>query len=62
MQGTTLWRARTTLERILFIIVSGLLLLVIVLSIVISSKNSWVEPRILHIAPPEGKHNIYLNI
>ncbi|XP_033226220.1 endothelin-converting enzyme homolog isoform X2 [Belonocnema kinseyi] len=59
MQGTTLWRARTTLERFLFIIVSGLLLMVIILSIVISSKSSWVEPRILHIASTEdGSHCI----
>ncbi|XP_043262342.1 endothelin-converting enzyme homolog isoform X2 [Colletes gigas] len=47
--GTSLWRARSTLERCLFIICAGLLLMVVLLSIVISSKNGWNEAQILHV-------------
>ncbi|XP_058803973.1 endothelin-converting enzyme homolog isoform X2 [Phymastichus coffea] len=46
--GSSLWRARSTLERCLFIICVALLLMVVVLSIVISSKNGW-DSHILHI-------------
>ncbi|XP_076234270.1 M13 family metallopeptidase neprilysin 3 isoform X2 [Calliopsis andreniformis] len=49
MQGTSLWRARSALERCLFIICAILLLMVVLLSIVISSKNGWDESQILHV-------------
>ncbi|XP_043785236.1 endothelin-converting enzyme homolog isoform X4 [Apis laboriosa] len=47
--GISLWRARSALERCLFIICAGLLLMVMMLSIVISSKNGWDEAQILHV-------------
>ncbi|XP_053987086.1 endothelin-converting enzyme homolog isoform X2 [Hylaeus volcanicus] len=56
--GTSLWRARSTLERCLFIICIGLLLMVVLLSIVISSKNGWDEAQILHVTShgEDGTH------
>ncbi|XP_054008316.1 endothelin-converting enzyme homolog isoform X5 [Hylaeus anthracinus] len=56
--GTSLWRARSTLERCLFIICTGLLLMVVLLSIVISSKNGWDEAQILHVTShgEDGTH------
>lgn len=60
LQGTTLWRARSTLERCLFIISAALLLMVVVLSIVISSKSRWDEAQVLHVtAHNEGKENAH---
>lgn len=50
-QGTTMWKARSILERCLLIICAVLLLTIIVLAIVISSKNGWDEAQILHVAP-----------
>ncbi|XP_006624144.1 endothelin-converting enzyme homolog isoform X1 [Apis dorsata] len=47
--GISLWRARSALERCLFIVCAGLLLMVMMLSIVISSKNGWDEAQILHV-------------
>lgn len=59
IQGATLWRARTILEKFLLISLCGLLFMIIILSIVISSKNSWDESRVLHISTPEdGSHCI----
>ncbi|XP_054008313.1 endothelin-converting enzyme homolog isoform X2 [Hylaeus anthracinus] len=57
-KGTSLWRARSTLERCLFIICTGLLLMVVLLSIVISSKNGWDEAQILHVTShgEDGTH------
>ncbi|XP_053987089.1 endothelin-converting enzyme homolog isoform X5 [Hylaeus volcanicus] len=57
-KGTSLWRARSTLERCLFIICIGLLLMVVLLSIVISSKNGWDEAQILHVTShgEDGTH------
>ncbi|KOX79211.1 Endothelin-converting enzyme 1 [Melipona quadrifasciata] len=46
--GFSLWRARSSLERCLFIVCAGLLLIVVMLSI-ISSKNGWDEAQILHV-------------
>ncbi|XP_078035137.1 M13 family metallopeptidase neprilysin 3 isoform X4 [Augochlora pura] len=56
--GTSLWRARSALERCLFIICAGLLLMVVMLSIVISSKNGWDEAQILHVTShgDDGTH------
>ncbi|KAG7209982.1 hypothetical protein KM043_011568 [Ampulex compressa] len=56
--GTTLWRARSTLERCLFIICAGLFLMLIVLSVIISSKNGWDEAQILHVTShgEDGTH------
>ncbi|XP_035742254.1 endothelin-converting enzyme homolog isoform X1 [Vespa mandarinia] len=47
--GTTLWRARNTLEKCLFIICACLLLMVTVLSIVISGKSSWNKGQYVHV-------------
>nr|KAF7416503.1 hypothetical protein H0235_011034 [Vespula pensylvanica] len=47
--GTTLWRARNTLEKSLFIICACLLLMVTVLSIVISDKGSWNKGKYVHV-------------
>ncbi|XP_066598593.1 endothelin-converting enzyme homolog isoform X2 [Prorops nasuta] len=58
--GTTLWRARSALERCLFILCAGLLLIVIVLSIVISSKNGWDDSQILHVTSPAEAGNYCL--
>ncbi|KZC11845.1 Endothelin-converting enzyme 1 [Dufourea novaeangliae] len=56
--GTSLWRARSALERCLFIICAGLLLMVVMLSIVISSKNGWDEAHIHHVTShgEDGTH------
>ncbi|KAH0946776.1 hypothetical protein HN011_012233 [Eciton burchellii] len=52
--GTTLWKARSTLERCLLIISAILLLTIAVLAIVISSsRNEWDEARILRISSHE---------
>ncbi|XP_076293708.1 M13 family metallopeptidase neprilysin 3 isoform X1 [Lasioglossum baleicum] len=58
IKGTSLWRARSALERCLFIICAGLLLMVVMLSIVISSKNGWDEAPILHVTShgDDGTH------
>ncbi|XP_008209638.1 endothelin-converting enzyme homolog isoform X1 [Nasonia vitripennis] len=58
--GSSLWRARSTLERCLFVICAALLLMVLVLSIVISSKNGWDEAQVLHITShnEDGSHCI----
>lgn len=47
--GTTLWRARNTLEKCLFIICTCLLLMVTVLSIVISGKSGWNKGQYVHL-------------
>ncbi|XP_076756749.1 M13 family metallopeptidase neprilysin 3 isoform X2 [Xylocopa sonorina] len=56
--GISLWRARSALERCLFIICAGLLLMVVMLSIMISSKNGWDEAQILHVTShgDDGTH------
>lgn len=56
--GTTMWKARSTLERCLLIICAALLLTIIVLAIVISSKNGWDEAQILHVTShgEDGTH------
>ncbi|XP_076641509.1 M13 family metallopeptidase neprilysin 3 isoform X3 [Halictus rubicundus] len=58
IKGTSLWRARSALERCLFIICAGLLLMVVMLSIVMSSKNGWDETQILHVTShgDDGSH------
>lgn len=56
IQGISLWRARSLLERCLFIICVGLLIMVVMLSIIISSKNGWEEAQILRVTShEEGK-------
>ncbi|KYN10108.1 Endothelin-converting enzyme 1 [Trachymyrmex cornetzi] len=47
--GTTMWKARSILERCLLIICAVLLLTIVVLAIVISSKNGWDKAQILHV-------------
>ncbi|KAK2588944.1 hypothetical protein KPH14_001799 [Odynerus spinipes] len=47
--GTTLWRARNTLEKCLFIICACLLLMVTVLSIVISGRSGWNKGQYVHV-------------
>ncbi|XP_034180003.1 M13 family metallopeptidase neprilysin 3 isoform X2 [Osmia lignaria lignaria] len=47
--GTSLWRARSALEKCLFIVCAGLLLMVVMLSIVIGSENGWNEEQILRV-------------
>ncbi|XP_017767260.1 PREDICTED: endothelin-converting enzyme 1 isoform X2 [Eufriesea mexicana] len=56
--GISLWRARTALERCLFIVCAGLLLMVAMLSVVVSSKNGWDEAQILHVTShgEDGTH------
>ncbi|KAF7390717.1 hypothetical protein HZH66_009197 [Vespula vulgaris] len=55
--GTTLWRARNTLEKSLFIICACLLLMVTVLSIVISDKGSWNKGKYVHVGVHDnGSH------
>lgn len=55
-----MWKARSILERCLLIISAVLLLTIVVLAIVISSKNGWDEAQILHVTSQnlgEGKKN-----
>lgn len=60
-QGTTMWKARSTLERCLLIICAVLLLTIIVFTIVISSKNGWDEAQILHVTSHgEGEKKLLL--
>lgn len=47
--GTTLWRARNTLEKCLLIICACLLLMVTVLSIVISGRSGWNKGQYVHV-------------
>ncbi|XP_011875203.1 PREDICTED: endothelin-converting enzyme 1 isoform X1 [Vollenhovia emeryi] len=56
--GTTMWKARSILERCLLIICAALLLTIVVLAIVISSKNGWDEAQILHVTShgEDGTH------
>ncbi|XP_012171205.2 endothelin-converting enzyme homolog isoform X2 [Bombus terrestris] len=56
--GISLWRARSLLERCLFIICVGFLFMVVMLSIIISSKNGWEEAQILRVTSHEedGTH------
>ncbi|XP_003694821.1 endothelin-converting enzyme homolog isoform X1 [Apis florea] len=56
--GISMWRARSALERCLFIICAGLLLMVMMLSIVINSKNGWDEAQILHVTS-HGENGTY---
>ncbi|XP_015588301.1 endothelin-converting enzyme homolog isoform X2 [Cephus cinctus] len=57
LQGAIMWRARSPMEKCLFIVCAGLLLMVVVLSIIISSKNSWDDAQIFHVSNGEdGAH------
>ncbi|XP_046478357.1 endothelin-converting enzyme homolog isoform X1 [Neodiprion pinetum] len=58
IQGTTLWRARSTMEKCLVITCAALLFTVIVMSIVISSKSGWDNAQILHVTShsDDGSH------
>lgn len=47
--GTSFWRARSTLERCLFVICAGLFFIVIVLIVILSIKPSWDGAQILHV-------------
>ncbi|XP_048513840.1 endothelin-converting enzyme homolog isoform X3 [Athalia rosae] len=56
--GTTLWRARSTMEKCLVVTCTALLFMVIVMSIVISSKSGWDNAQILHVTShgDDGTH------
>ncbi|KAI4495872.1 hypothetical protein M0802_008278 [Mischocyttarus mexicanus] len=58
--GTTLWRARNTLEKCLFIICTCLLLMVTVLSIVISGKSGWNKGQYVHLGFHDGNDSYCL--
>ncbi|KAM0734688.1 Neprilysin-3 [Formica fusca] len=47
--GTTMWKARSILERCLLIICTVLLLTIIMFTIVISSNNDCDDAQILHV-------------
>ncbi|XP_020280455.1 endothelin-converting enzyme 1 isoform X3 [Pseudomyrmex gracilis] len=47
--GTSMWKARTIIEKCLLIICCILLMIVVVLGIIISSKSRWDEAHVLHV-------------
>lgn len=53
-QSTTLWRVRSALEKCLLIVCGTLLLMVVILAIIISSKNGWDDAQILHVTSHKG--------
>ncbi|XP_063986007.1 endothelin-converting enzyme homolog [Diachasmimorpha longicaudata] len=56
--GTSLWKARTLLEKCLLVASFGFLLLICILLIVIGRKHGWDKAQILHVTSnsDEGLH------
>ncbi|XP_043280868.1 endothelin-converting enzyme homolog isoform X2 [Venturia canescens] len=52
--GTTLWRARSTLERCLLVTCIGLLLLILILGGLLHSKHRWEDAPRVHVVPKDG--------
>lgn len=57
MQGVSLWRHRTKLERFLLVNICGLLLLIIILLIVINVQYAKDQSKVLlHVSLPKGNY------